>query len=138
MEHYMNMRPPTYSSLGFGSRMEQMYPDAHTRIFPHVQYLVDSLGDDELHSLTGDDVDRITHEAMRRSGVLHDPPVGHNNDTLNDMTRSMVVRGFHDRFRRGRFFPFFSPFFFSPYDGRDRDRYYNYYRDYDYDRDRYL
>lgn len=138
MENYMSN--PANPMLDYADKMEQMYPDAYTRVYPHVQYLVNSVGDESLHSITDEDVERIAQEAMRRSNVIGDPPAGHNIHTLGDMTRSLVVRDFHDRHRRGRFFPFFSPFFspffFFPFDGRDRFHDFDRDRDRDHDRDR--
>lgn len=129
MENYMTN--PANSALDFADRMEQMYPDAYTRIYPHVHYLVSTVHDESLYGMTSEDIERITQEAMRRSNVVGDPPAGHNIHTLGDMTRAMVVRDFHDRHRNARFFPFFPPFFFFPFDDRFRDRD----RDRDHDRD---
>lgn len=124
MENYMSNH--TGSAPSSAERFEKMYPDAYTRVYPHVQYLVNSVGDESIHTMTNEDIDRITQEAMRRSNVINDPPAGHSMHTVGDLTRAMVVRDFHDRHRRSRFFPFFSPFFspffFFPFDDRDRFR----------------
>lgn len=118
--------------MDYANKIEKMYPDAYTRVYPHVQYLVNSISDESMYNLTNEDIEHITQEAMKRSNTVNDPPPGHSMHTVGDMTRTLVVRDFHDRFRRNRFFPFFSPFFFFPFDGRDRDRF----RDFDRDRGR--
>lgn len=124
MENYMDSSD---SMANFSDQIQKLYPDSYIRIYPHVQYMVDSMNDENLYNLTNNDIDRLSDEAIRRSSILNDPPRGHNRETIRDLTRFMFIRDLHDRFRRRRFSP---PFFFFPFDDFDRRR------DFDFDRDR--
>ncbi|WP_312644788.1 hypothetical protein [Hydrogenoanaerobacterium sp.] len=131
MDNYLGN--PMNLSVDYMDRMEKMYPDCYTRIYPHVQDIVDSLSDESMYNLSNENINQLTDEAVRRSNVMNDPPMGHNRSTINDFTRALMVRDMFDRHRRRRFNPFFFPFFFFPFDDRDRDRD----RRRDHDRDRF-
>jgi len=111
----------------FMQRFDSMWPDAYRRIYPHVRYQVDGLDDSELAALTPADAENMVQEAMKRSGVVNDPPAGHTQETLADMTRALMGRDLLDRRRRFRNYPFFFPFLFDGF----RDGYRDGYRDHD-------
>jgi len=98
----------------FADRVEKMYPEAFVRVFPHVMFLVDCLCDENLGEMTDGQIESLTEEAMKRSGVKNDPPAGHTPNTMRDMTRAFMVREIREAHRRRRF-PVFPPFFLMPY-----------------------
>ncbi|MGL5436523.1 MAG: hypothetical protein ACRDBO_14160 [Lachnospiraceae bacterium] len=102
-------------------RFERMFPDIHNRMQRHVRDIVDGLSDRDIENMTDDMLNALTNEAVRRSNILNDPPMGHNINTANDMARTLMVRDMMDRNRFGRDrFDFdrfrFSPLFFFPFD----------------------
>jgi hypothetical protein len=130
MEHYN----PMGLTADFPERMERLYPETAALIAPHARDLVEALNEEALEAVSSADISRMAGEAMRRSGMEGNMPRNHNNETLGDLTRAMVVRELVDRHRRrfGRRFPMF-PFFFFPFDGRGFDgRHFGFDRDFDH------
>ncbi|MDR1736265.1 MAG: hypothetical protein LBR85_05280 [Oscillospiraceae bacterium] len=118
------MEIPQGRQIDFAERAEKMYPDCYTTIYPHVRFMVNSLSEDSMYSLTGGDIDRLADAAMCRSGVLESLPAEHNRHTLGDVTRALVIRELIDRNRRTRFLPYL---LLSLFEGRGRDCVYDWF-----------
>jgi hypothetical protein len=120
MEHYNPMSPMSLTA-DFADRMERLFPETAAIIAPHARDMVDTLNDDAVEAVNSADIQRMAGEAVRRSGMEGNMPSGHSADSLNDLTKALVVRELIDRHRRRGFggrFPFVFPFFFFPFDGR--------------------
>ena len=99
------------------SGLENMYPDLYIRLNPHIKNAANDISDDMMYNMTVDDVNRITDEAVAKSNIPDDPPMGHNADTIADVARILLLRELFDRDRGRGFTPFMSPFFLVPFDG---------------------
>ena len=117
MDRYLTV--PQNSAPDYSSFLEKMYPDSYIRIYPHIQYMVNSMDDDGMYGLTHDDMDRMTEEVLSRSGMPSDPPAGHSRNMLGDLTRALLIRELLNRHRQRIPFP---PFILFPFVVRDFDR----------------
>lgn len=131
---YMDSLSPMNMTMDFAERMERMTPETVSMLMPHVREMTDTVSEDGMYNLTNADISRMSDDAVRRSGLSANMPVGHNSNTLNDLARALVIRELIDRDRRRRGFPFFFPFFFFPFDGRgfDHRRDFDRFRDFDH------
>jgi len=134
----MDSYNPMNMMMDHADRFEQMYPDTYSAVAPHVRDMVDGISDDGLEALTDTEMSQMTDEALRRSGLMANVPVGHTAATLGDLTRSVMVRDIVDRHRRHRRFPFGFPFFFFPFDGRFGHHHRDFGHGRDFDRRRFM
>ena len=113
------------SMMGDMNEPEAAYPEIALRMQPFVDDAVETFMGGPISE---SEVGRMTSEAVRNSGVLNDPPRGHNAGTVSDVARTLVLGGLLNRFGPSFYpFPLYPPFFFPPFwgggfrDGRFRD-----------------
>ena len=97
--------------------IDGMYPDVFKRMKPHVENTVNGF---DGGPLTEGEMERMTEEAVTASGIMGDPPRGHNRDTVRDAARGLLLASLDRRRRRPeRFFPhhMHPPIFFHPFWG---------------------
>lgn len=87
---------------------EYLYPDAAQRMLVHIDDVIHTFGTDT----SEDGIMRMSDELARRTMLGNTPPRGHNNSTLHDLARLLIL---HRLVEQGIIpvFPF-SPFFFFP------------------------
>jgi len=106
----------------YTDKIEELYPDVYKKMIPHVEEAISTVAN--TYELTEEDVDRMAYQVVRNSNVSADPPRGHNENTMGDAARAMILSGLCDQCCDDDNdddppfpFPFFPPFYFYPFGG---------------------
>ena len=104
--YYMN---PANEMIDYADKIETMYPENYTKIYPHVQDIVDTLDNERMYALTPMDIDGITEQVVKQSNPHRD------ENFAKEMARVLILRELFHRHDRNSAFPFIFPFFFNPF-----------------------
>lgn len=85
--------------------IEKMYPLSYKRIFPYIQYITNALSDNAVDTITQLQVDEITDEVFLQSNLATIPMQRHNDFTIRDLIRILILKELFERRRQRRFFP---------------------------------
>ena len=72
----------------YPDRLDAIYPEVTKRLKPHIDKATGSynggpLSEEMIHGMT--------REAVDNSGIVHDLPLGHSADTVDDLAKTLVL-----------------------------------------------
>ena len=117
---------------GFLAEAESSYPEIFHRLMPYVSEKAATITDP--FEISPRDIEHMADEVLNESGVMMNPPRGHNSESMRDVARMLMTAEIDRMYdSTSTLFPIFAPpFFFRPgwfwgprwrWDrGRDRDR----------------
>ncbi len=70
---------------------ERVNIDSYSLLAPHIQDAVDALSDDILRAMPPDEINRLSDEALRRSGLLHSLPPCQTAEALMEFAFVLTV-----------------------------------------------
>ena len=113
------MPDPMHTNDNYEDKIEEMYPEVYRKMMPHVDEVISSAN---TYDLTEDDLNRMTYQVIMNSNMSADPPRGHNENTVGDVARALILTGLFNQagYDDGYYpyaYPYYPPVYMFPFGG---------------------
>ena len=90
--------------------MDERYPEIYKHMQPYIDQTMQNHHGGELSE---EDLDRMSHEVIEASRIMHAPPRGHNRGTIGDIARAMLIGGMINNHGYDGY-PYYPPYYLMP------------------------
>lgn len=109
------LEQPTQDPEAYARRIENMYPGLYHQLMPYIDNAVMYLGDDN-DNLSEDQLNGLTYQIVQNSGILRDMPSGHNERTIDDIVKVLLLSTIMDQYQEDPpYYPYFAPYPYAPF-----------------------
>ena len=112
------MQPYDYDQ--YAEEIKKMYPDVYKKMMPYVEQAVRGID----HKISENDLNRLSGIVVANSNMANDPPRGHNNVTIGDIAKLLILSALFDPPADDYYddyypyyYPYTPPFYFFPFRG---------------------
>ena len=107
------MPRPTESPDAFAERLERMHPEIFRQLMPYISDMAEQIEQPE--DLTEEELNALAYQAALDSGFLAQMPGNHNESTVLDIAKVLLLMAIYDRLDDDQPDPAVFPYWWSPY-----------------------